>query len=76
MTGPAKTRIIAEKVLGKDLKPGELFSMVGPDYWDLAMDRRGIGERVYIRTNAPTSNAPDSDATVYRITIIGRRYRG
>jgi len=62
-------RITAVKVLGRDLKPGELFSTVGPQYWDVAMNRGSVGERVYIRTNTPAELYDDLDEVVFRITI-------
>lgn len=70
-------RILAEPIIAKDLKPGDLFSMAGPEHWGV-FDRDipnfsgllPVGEKVYIRTNAPVENAPDGDAIVYRITII------
>lgn len=64
-----KARIQAEAILGRDLLPGDLFSTYGQSYWDQFDVHRAIGERVYIRTNAPSGSAPDSDAMVYRITI-------
>lgn len=62
-------KIKCERVTGRDLKPGDLFSSVGPDYWGTAMDKGSIGERVYIRSNAPTHYAPDADAVIYRVTV-------
>ena len=64
-------RIKAELIKGEDLRPGDLFSTVGPDYWDLAMDRLSVGERVYIRTNASTPPEQALDA-IYRITVVGK----
>lgn len=34
------------------VRPGEVFSTGGPEYWE-HLDPRAIGEKVYIRTNAP-----------------------
>ena len=64
-------KIKAEEVLARDLKPGDLFSTVGPEYWAIAMDAGSIGERVYIRTNILAGEAPDPDLSVFRITIEG-----
>jgi hypothetical protein len=58
-----------EKVKGRDLKPGDLFSTVGDLYWNLGRDPETIGEKVYIRTEAPPE-ADDLDSEVYRITIL------
>lgn len=52
------------------LKPGDLFSIAGPEYWNHP-DPLGIAEKVWIRTQHP---APDeafhSDYIVYKIEII------
>lgn len=61
--------IRTEPVKGRDLQPGDLFSTLGPEYWDLFGQRDGVGERVYIRTNAPAGNFPDADEYVYKITV-------
>ena len=42
-------KIKATKVRGIDLKPGDLFSTAGQDYWLKAMDKGSVGERVFIR---------------------------
>lgn len=62
-------KISTEPVKGKDLQPGDLFSTYGQEYWDNFDKNGSIGERVYIRTNAPASVAPDGALTVYRLTI-------
>lgn len=61
-------RVRAEKGFGKDIKAGELFSAVGPEYWDLFPRLTSIGERVYIRTNTPLRN-DQAQEEVYRITV-------
>ena len=62
-------RIMAQAVLAQNLEPGDLFSTVGSDYWERCDERGAIGERVYIRTNAPT---PDDqrDMKIYRVSIV------
>lgn len=62
--------IKAEPVIAKDLKPGELFSVRGPEYWDTFSTRDSVGESAYIRTNVPGEKFPDADAEVFRITIV------
>lgn len=62
-------RILAEPCLGKDLKPGELFSVMPPSYWDQFDRMDGVGERVYIRTNTPCPIGQEYEP-IYRITII------
>ena len=61
--------IKAVLIRASDLQPGDLFSTAGPDYWNLALDKGSVGERVYIRTNAPVAGADDVDVIVYRIEI-------
>jgi hypothetical protein len=62
-------KVIAEECKGSDLQPGDLFSTVGQTYWDRIDARYSIGERVYIRTNEPSTSAPDESETVFRIRI-------
>jgi hypothetical protein len=62
-------RINATAILGRDLRPGDLFSTEGPAYWDGFQQFYSIGERVYIRTASPAAQAPDADEEVYRIEI-------
>ena len=63
-------KITAIKVKTQDLKEGDLFSNVGQDYWDLATGPGTcpVGERVYIRTNAPCPK-DQVDEDIYRVTI-------
>ncbi|KKN36939.1 hypothetical protein LCGC14_0768620 [marine sediment metagenome] len=56
-----------EPCVKRDLRPGDLFSSVGPNYWD-HRDLNSIGERVYIRTDAP-ARADDLDTEVYRVLV-------
>lgn len=63
-------KIKATKCKGLELKPGDLFSTVGPEYWDHFTERDSIGERVYIRTNTPASNANDCNTDVYLIEVV------
>jgi hypothetical protein len=62
-------RVIAVRTFGQDLRPGDLFSTVGREYWDGFPIFQSIGERVYIRTFSPTPQA-DANEEVYRIVII------
>jgi len=63
-------RVHAEPCTGRDLRPGDLFSVVGPEYWDHIDDRKSVGEKAYIRTNSPMDIAPDVDAPVFRLTVL------
>jgi len=63
-----KAQARAEAVLSKELLPGDLFSTAGSEYWDTALDRASIGERAFIRTNAPCP-ADQEGVPIFRITI-------
>jgi hypothetical protein len=67
--------ITATPILSQDLKPGDLFSTYGPEYWQ--GDRflrtsyeknQPIGERVYIRTEEDTPE-DQYNIELYKITI-------
>lgn len=62
-------KITATPVKAHELKPGDLFSTYGPDYWSLFDMRQSIGESVYIRTLAPPLDDSEKNLTVYRIVI-------
>lgn len=68
-----KTAIKATPVKAGKLAPGDLFSTVGPEYWDHTSFGDGaslaVGERVYIRTNAPTP-ADQADHEVFLIEVV------
>jgi len=59
--------ITVEPIRASDLQPGDLFSTAGPLYWELR-DLAAIGEKVYIRTEAPCPAGQENDL-VYRIVI-------
>ncbi len=61
-------KIKVTSVKGAELKPGELFSTAGPEYWAVKRDPNAIGEKVYIRTDAPTPES-QKDVVIYRIEI-------
>jgi len=67
---PQPWRIVAERCTGRDLRPGDLFSTCGPDYWaerpEVWPNNGAVGEKVYIYTG---QQGPDPDTTVYRIRI-------
>ena len=65
-------KILAEEVKGKDLKAGDLFSTADQFYWD-NRDPLSIGERVYIRTDAPLPSSEEEE-TLYRITVCITEY--
>ena len=64
-------KIKTELVKGKDLKPGDLFSTRGDDYWQHLNSKilLSLGEKVYIRTEAPLPSIAEGEEQVYRITI-------
>ena len=67
-------RIEVEEIKAGDLQPGDLFSREPIANWgvvNVASDNKvltPVGEKVYIRTNAPTPEG-DEEVTVVRITI-------
>lgn len=65
-------KIIAVPVKGKDLKPGDLFSIASQEYWDHigSAGHNSIGEKLYVRTDTPSNAADDAEALVYRIEIV------
>jgi hypothetical protein len=63
-------KIKATPIKGRDLKPGDLFSTANQDYWDNYHLNYTVGERVYIRTDAPAGYFEDQNAKVYKIEII------
>ena len=62
-------RIKAERIIARDLQPGDLFSVAPQEYWDHAMQSGSCGEKVYIRMTTEADDFPDADTVVYRITI-------
>jgi len=63
-------KIVAIKVKAGDLEPGDLFSTGGQNYWDGVMQdiEDVVGERVYIRTDAPCPE-DQADEDIYLIVI-------
>lgn len=61
-------RIKAEKVKGKDLRPGDLFSTAGQLYWDGIEARAALAEKVYIRMDTPCPES-ELEVEIFRITI-------
>lgn len=61
--------ITATRIRADELKPGDLFSIVGDEYWSTALGRGSVGECVYIRTNIDHTIANDGDTYVYRIVV-------
>jgi len=64
-----RAHITATRTRADELKPGDLFSIVGDEYWSAALDSGSIGECVYIRTNIDHAVAHDGDTYVYRIVV-------
>ena len=60
-------KITATPITGKELKPGDLFSTAGQFYWD-HRDPASIGERVYLRTDAPCPRDQE-DVVVHLVTV-------
>ena len=62
-------KIKATPMLGKDLQPGDLFSMAPPSYWNQIDTNGSIGEKVHIRTNVSPYTTNDWGSTIYKIEI-------
>lgn len=62
-------KIKAVPIKAKDLKPGDLFSAVGPEYWDHYELRSAVAEKVWLRTDASPLDNSEDDETVYRIEV-------
>ncbi len=63
-------KIQTTEIIAKDLKPGDLFSTAGPEYWLHFNETRSIGEKIYIRTNQTSDNVVDCDQIVYKIEVL------
>lgn len=66
-------KVIATQIKGKELEAGDLFSTADQLHWDsfanaAEIDQSRIGEKVYIRTNAPCPKDQE-EVDIYRITI-------
>lgn len=64
-----RVRFKAEEILGRDLRPGDLFSTAGPEVWDHVDTRGSIGEKLYVRTNVTEEQAKDGHLPIYRVTL-------
>lgn len=49
------------------IKPGEMFSTAGPEYWENTSPH-AIGEKVYLRSNGPCPPA-DANEPIFRIEV-------
>lgn len=66
---PTGLRITAIPMLSEDLKPGDLFSTAGPEYWDVCdLLNQALGERVYIRMSVPTPTE-ERGVPIFKIVI-------
>jgi len=63
-----RARVIATKIEERYLKPGDLFSDKGPDFWNRTINGNMPAAQVFIRTNDDQTEA-DDNATVFRLTI-------
>jgi hypothetical protein len=64
-----KVRAVCLPTIARDLKPGDLWSYIGPIYWDTAFDRNGSYEMLMVRTNTPVAHMGMPDEPVWRIII-------
>lgn len=65
MKKPKQLRIVAEKTEIANLKPGDLFSDRGPEFWNL-MDKMPIAPAL-IRTHGEVD---DPSELIYKLTIV------
>jgi hypothetical protein len=65
-----RVKIVATPTTGRRLRPGDLFSTHGPEYWDGFVYSGSIGECVYVRTNAVAHLLADQEARIYRIKVV------
>lgn len=77
MRGPTtapreRLRITATEVRAAELQPGDLFSTAGPEYWTARRPPGAVGEKVYIRTEAPCPRGEENEV-VFRLDIERRR---
>ena len=63
-------RFTATQVKAKDVKPGQYFSSAGPEYWDNP-NPGSVGEKVYIRTDAPCPKGQEDEIVFLITTNIG-----
>ena len=56
-------------VKAKDLRPGDLFSNAGADYWNGRRDKTAVAEKVYMRTECPCPVDQENDK-VYRVMMV------
>lgn len=62
-----RVRIIATKVADSALRPGDLFSEKGPEYWSNAMNKGMICDCSIVPNGAEFDS---NDTFVYRLTIV------
>ncbi len=64
-----RARIVAVKTEEQNLKPGDLYSERGPEYWNKAMGKNYLpGVPLLVRTNDETQSDPH--ASVFRLTVV------
>lgn len=66
---PGKGRLLVAPIIARDLKPGDLFSTKGSEYWRFFPNFLGVGQGVYLRT-ADTRPTGDEHTTVYRLRTV------
>ncbi len=68
-------KVLAIKTQAKHLRPGDLYSPLGPNYWRTMMNERDIAATVYIRTNVPLQDGLDDE--VFKLVVeIGGSEKG
>ena len=61
----------ATKVKARELKPGDMFSTKGSEYWATADNDKpkSLGERVFLRTNIATPG-DQAEKDIFKIEVI------
>ncbi len=59
-------KVIATRVNSAELKPGDLFSAMGQEFWDTPVPPGCIGQALFVRTDGECF---DTHKDVYRIEI-------
>lgn len=61
-------KIKAIRIQGKDLKAGDLYSMMGQLYWDRLRDPKAVAEKILLRIEKSLLKE-DEGAYVYKLII-------
>lgn len=61
-------KVQAEACMLSDLKPGDLYSPLGPEYWNHLDETTKVGQEIAVRSNL--AELPlGADAPCFRLTV-------